>query len=287
MVVQMLKPQTVILDGLGFPEAPRWHNGALWFSDMTDGRVYRMTASGRARPMVQVAGQPSGLGWLPDGRLLVVSMQDRALWRLDPDGLVQLADLSMLADFHCNDMVVDRHGRAYVGNFGFDLPAKAAPQSTHLILVTPEGHARIVADDLMFPNGAVITPDGRTLIVAETFASRLTAFTIEENGDLSDRREWAVLERFTPDGICLDSEGAVWAASPIGAEVLRIVEGGQVTHRIGVERPHAIACALGGADGCTLFIASGRISFNTERSREQRSGCIETVRVPFAGASAA
>jgi len=148
-----LKTEKVLLDGLAFPEAPRWRDGELWFSDMTAQKVMRIGLDGKVKTVVEVSGQPSGLGWLPDGRLLVVSMTDRRLLRLDPGGLAVVADLSALAPFHCNDMVVDKDGRAYIGNFGFDLPAKAEAKPTVLILVTPEGKTSTVAGDLLFPNG--------------------------------------------------------------------------------------------------------------------------------------
>ena len=192
---------TPFLDRLAFPEAPRWHDGALWFSDFYTQRIQRVDMKGRCETVASVPGQPSGLGWLPDGRLLVVSMTDRRLLRLDGSVLVEVADLSKLAPFHCNDMVVDAKGRTYIGNFGFDFAARQAPRPTGLILVLPDGQARVVAQDLHFPNGAVITPDGRTLIIGETYASRLTAFDIADDGSLSGRRVWATLDKAAPDGI--------------------------------------------------------------------------------------
>jgi sugar lactone lactonase YvrE len=278
----VLKTEGVLLDGLAFPEAPRWRDGELWFSDMTAQKVMRVSLDGKVSIVVEVPGQPSGLGWLPDGRLLVVSMTDRRLLRLDPAGLTVVADLSAWAPFHCNDMVVDEKGRAYVGNFGFDLPAKAEAKPTVLILVTPEGKTSVVAEDLSFPNGSVITADGRTLIVAESFGARLTAFAVAQDGSLSNRRVWARLEAAGPDGICLDAEGAVWVASPIGREVLRVREGGEVTHRIATEN-QAVACMLGGPDRRTLFVLSCQIIPEREKSCALKSGRIETVRVDVAG----
>src|SRR5215470_17338669 len=177
----------VLLDGLYFPEGPRWHEGKLWFSDMHGHRVIKLGLDGKAETVVEVPAAPSGLGWLPDGRLLVVSMKDRRLLRLDANGLAQVADLSRLAPFHCNDMVVDAQGRAYVGNFGFDLHGGAAHVPTVLILVLPSGAARVVADDIQFPNGTVITPDGRTLIIGESFGACLTAFDVQADGSLTNR----------------------------------------------------------------------------------------------------
>jgi sugar lactone lactonase YvrE len=273
------------LGGLAFAESPRWHDGALWFSDFYDHRVCRVTAEGRAETVVEVPGQPSGLGWLPDGRMLVVSMNDRRLLRLDAGSLVEAADLSTLASWPCNDMLVDSQGRAYVGNFGFDLQHRAPFASTSLILVTPGGRARIVADDMHFPNGAVLTPDGRTLIVAESYGQRLTAFDVTVDGSLERRRIWAQLEGrgVGPDGICLDAEGAVWMASPVSREVLRVREGGAVTHRIATAN-QAVACMLGGADRKTLFVLTGRVLVTAEQSRAERSGMIYAARVEVAGA---
>ncbi len=272
----------VMLDGLRFPEGPRWHEGRFWFSDMHDGRVIASTMDGGTETIVDVAGEPSGLGWLPDGRLLVVSMRDRRLLRLDPDGLVEVADLSALATSHCNDMVVDAQGRAYVGNFGFDLHAGDSPTSTNLILVHPDGRSEIAAKDLQFPNGMVITPDGGTLIVAESFGARLAAFDIAEDGSLDGRRVWAKLEGDVPDGICLDEEGAIWVASPMGiGGVLRVREGGELTDRIEVEHD-AFACMLGGPDRKTLFICT---SGNSDPAKTgDRLGRIEIVEVDVPGA---
>ncbi|TFW02977.1 gluconolactonase [Oxalobacteraceae bacterium OM1] len=272
-----------IAAGLAFAESPRWHDGWLWFSDFYLQQVMRVRPGGTPEVVVDVPGQPSGLGWLPDGRLLVVSMTDRRLLRLDPDGLVTVADLSAHAPGHCNDMVVDRHGRAYIGNFGFDMMNREAPRPTVLLMVTPDGQVRVAADDLLFPNGCVITPDERTLIVAETFGKRLTAFDIAADGSLSNRRIWAELGDASPDGICLDAEGAVWVASPTTSEFLRVREGGTVADRIPAPS-QAIACALGGDDGRTLFMLSGRVS-KAPRALAERTARIDaaTVAVRHAG----
>jgi sugar lactone lactonase YvrE len=272
----------ILLDGLLFPEGPRWHDGKLWFSDMQGLFVMTLEATGHSEKIVEVKGSPSGLGWLPDGRLLVVSMLDRRLLRLDPGGLVEVADLGHLASFHCNDMVVDEQGRAYVGNFGFDYAANAPVEPAEIVLVTPEGHARIVAEDLLFPNGTVITPDRQTLIVAETFGNQLTAFDLEENGSLTNRRVWANLEGVFPDGICLDAEGAIWVAAPHPGEVMRVLKGGEITHRVSVStRPYA--CMLGRDDRCTLFICTAGSAIPDE-VRAMPGGKIETVRVEVPGA---
>jgi sugar lactone lactonase YvrE len=272
----------VLIDGLRFPEGPRWHEGRFWFSDMHDGKVIAASMDGKSETIVEVSADPSGLGWLPDGRLLVVSMRDRRLLRLDPEGLTEVADLSAHAAFHCNDMVVDAQGRAYVGNFGFDLNAGDKPVSANLILVHPDGRSEIAAPDLQFPNGTVITPDGQTLIVAESFGARLTAFDIAEDGTLSGRRVWAELEGAVPDGICLDEEGAIWLASPVGqGGLLRVREGGEVLDRITVEHD-AFACMLGGSDGRTLFICTSASPDPAKTGN--RLGRIEVVDVHVRGA---
>lgn len=273
----------VVIDGLRFGEGPRWHEGRLWFSDMHDGWVLAMDASGELTRVCHVAAEPSGLGWLPDGRLLVVSMQDRRVLRLEADGRLDThSDLAGLARFHCNDMVVAGDGRAWVGNFGFDLHGGAAFRSTELIRVDPDGNASIAATELAFPNGTVITPDGLTLIIGESFAGRLTAFDIGSDGTLTNRRLWAQLpDGWIPDGICLDAEGGIWVASPRGNVCLRILAGGEVTDVVELDRG-AFACMLGDADRRTLYICSARDS-DPARSAA-RSGRIERVRVDVPGA---
>ena len=274
----------VLLDGLAFPEGPRWHDDRLWFSDMHSLVVVAVDEAGNREDIVSVPNRPSGLGWLPDGRLLIVSMTDRKLLRLETEGqLTEIADLSAHAPFHCNDMVVDAAGRAYIGNFGFDLDAGEEPTTTNMILVTPDGDVQIAAKDLSFPNGTVITPDGKTLIVGESFGGKLTAFDIEPDGSLTGRRDWATISAAVPDGICLDAEGAIWVASPISAEVLRVLEGGEVTDRIKVST-QAFACMLGGRDGRTLFVCTAGNS-TPEECAKNRDGRIEafTVDVGRAG----
>lgn len=269
----------VLFDGLAFPEGPRWHDHRLWFSDQHTGRVVVATADGHAETVVGVPNGPSGLGWRPDGQLLVVSMRDRRLLRFDDSTLHEVADLSALVPFQCNDMVVDDHGRAYVGNFGFDLDGRGRFETTVLVRVDPDGTTAIVADDLAFPNGAVITPDGTTLIIGETLAGRLTAFTVQPDGSLTDRRVWAELPGAAPDGCCLDSEGAIWVADPMGRRVVRVREGGEITDTVIVADPNsAYACALGGPDGTTLFVCTAPTS-TPELALEHMGGRIETVTV--------
>jgi len=275
------KPTFEVLEqGLRFPEGPRWHAGRLYYSDMYAGEVRALDLNGRAEVVARVPAHPSGLGWRPDGTLLVVSMQDRKLLAVAPGdttGKTSLvADLSALAPFHCNDMVVDARRRAYVGNFGSDIQGGAAPTATVLILVDENGRARIVAEDLLFPNGMVLSPDGRRLVVAETFAARLTAFDVAPDGSLSNRRVFAELGKATPDGICLDAEGAVWVASPFSNELIRVRDGGEVAERIATERM-PIACALGGPRGRTLFVLNS-LDFEPEKT-VARSARIETLEV--------
>jgi sugar lactone lactonase YvrE len=275
---------TVILDGLAFPEGPRWHEGRLWFSDQHDKRVLAMSVDGVGETIVEVPQQASGLGWLPDRRLLVVSMLDRTVMRLEPDGaFVVHADLSGLAPGSCNDMVVDAHGRAYVGNFGFDMYAGDKPRETCLIAVEPDGRAHVVAEELAFPNGSVITADGSTLLVGESMASRISAFDIRPDGTLGDRRVWAQLHGATVDGMCLDAEGAVWAACPFTGRVLRLREGGEVVDEVKGTHPGAFACMLGGADRCTLYLCTAPTHI-PEEARAAHGGRIEAVRVEVPGA---
>ncbi|MGH8011632.1 MAG: SMP-30/gluconolactonase/LRE family protein [Candidatus Binataceae bacterium] len=272
----------LLLDGLAFPEGPRWHEGRLWFSDMHAHRVMSVGLDGKTSIVAEVPAWPSGLGWLPDGRLLIVSMTDRRLLRLDPDGLKVAADLSDLASFHCNDMVVDGKGRAYVGNFGYDLISNAPFKAAELVLVPPEGNARVAARDLEFPNGSVVTPDGGTLIVGESMGHRLLSFHIDEDGSLTNRRTWAELGEAVPDGIALDAENAIWVASPFTKELLRVREGGAIVERMRFELM-PIACALGGHDRRTLFILLAE-SINPDECRAKRSARIETAAVAVAGA---
>jgi sugar lactone lactonase YvrE len=273
---------SVLLEDLCFPEGPRWRGDRLWFSDMHDRRVKTVDLSGRCESRFEVPASPSGLGWLPDGRLLVVSMSDRRLLRMDPGGLVLHADLSALASFDCNDMVTDARGRSYVGNFGFDLHAQATPRFAEIVLVTASGDARVVAGEMRFPNGSVITPDGRTLVVGESTGARLTAFDIEDDGSLSGRRVWAPLEGVVPDGICLDAENAIWVASPLGNELVRVREGGEITHRVTTNH-RAIACMLGGPRRRHLFVCTAS-AMAPEACRAQRPGRIEVAEVDVPGA---
>ncbi len=267
-------------EGLHFGEGPRIHEGHLWCSDMHGQAVLKFDSAGQPQHIVTIDSDPSGLGWLPNGDLLIVSMRDRRVMRWDGHTLSEHANLFDLAPWHCNDMVVDAQGRAYVGNFGFDLPGRASIAPTNLILVEPDGSARTVADNLMFPNGTVITPDGKTLIVGETFGSRLTAFDIQSNGDLTNRRVWAELsDKAVPDGICLDEAGGIWVASPTTNDCLRIIEGGEVTHRVAFDRG-AFACIL---HGTQLYTLTAKDS-HPEVCKASATGRIEVSQAPYAAA---
>jgi sugar lactone lactonase YvrE len=276
---------SVLLDGLVFPECPRWRQGKLWLSDMREDKVLTVDAEGRSE-VVASFERPAGLGFLPDGRVLIVSGVDPFLRRLDPGGLHTVADLTSLGSAVLNDMVVDRDGRAYIGDDAFNFGAPARPG--RLILVTPDGEARVVAENLAYPNGMVITPDGGRLIVAETIGRRLTAFHVAQDGSLIGRRLFADLAvgsigGILPDGICLDAEGAVWVASPATSEFLRVREGGVIADRVSVPGRWAVACTLGGEDRRTLFLCTARTT-PQDLAQGKSAGSIETIRVDVPGA---
>jgi sugar lactone lactonase YvrE len=275
-------PRTV-LGGLAFPEGPRWRDGELVFSDMHADEVVAMAPDGSRRTVFKHDQPVSGLGWLPDGRMLVVSMNDRKLMRIEPGGRASVhADLGAIATGNCNDMVVDAAGRAYVGNFGVGYPP-GPPQPAKIARVDPDGTTSVAAEDLIFPNGTIITPGGGTLVVGETFAARLTAFDVAPDGALSNRRVWAQLPQgAVPDGICLDAEGAIWVASPTSSEALRVREGGDVTDRIATGRG-CYACMLGGADRKTLYLLVSDGSTPAE-CRANKTASIDAVEVGVAGA---
>ncbi len=288
----MLKAE-VITEGLHFGEGPRWHEGRLWFSDFYDHAVKSMDAQGNTRIEVQLDEQPSGLGWLPDGRLLIVAMESMKVMRREGADLVEHADLSALSVHLCNDMVVDGEGRAWVGNFGFDLDAAMAsgsveevlanPPTTNLVRVDADGSVHLAAPDMRFPNGSVITPDGNTLVVAETLAGCLTAFDIEAAGTLTNRRQWAAMEMRAPDGICLDQNGNIWVANALAAECVLVAGGGDILERVQTSQ-NCYACMLGGDDGRDLFCVTAASSSKVEASAT-RTGKIECACVtsPAAG----
>ena len=285
----MIKTTEILIDGFTFTEGPRWHEGRLYFSDFFTHRVVAVDTKGQHETIVKTPYQPSGLGWLPDGSLLIVSMNDQKLLHFDNGVLTEAADLSELATHYCNDMVVDKSGNAYIGNFGFDLHGGEALKPTNLILVRPGEDPCVVAENLFFPNGTVITPDGKTLILGETFSSCLTAFDINSDATLSNRRVWADLSSIeegyapVPDGICLDAEGAIWVASPSTNDVIRVKEGGALLDKVKVDMG-AFACMLGGDKGNTLFISTSKDS-QEEVCLKEKSARIETIEVdvPRAG----
>jgi sugar lactone lactonase YvrE len=270
-----------LLAGLSFGEGPRWRDGKLWFSDFYVHQVRTVDESGKTETIVEVPGRPSGLGWRPDGTLLIVNMLDRRLMQFAGGKLSIAAELRPLAPAPCNDMVVDGQGRAYVGNFGYDRHAGEAQRTTCLIRVDPDGSIQKAADELLFPNGTVITPDGRTMVVGETFAHRLTAFDVAPDGTLSNRRLWAEIDGCYPDGICLDAEGAIWVSDPYGRRVMRVEEGGKVSHSVDLGPRGAYACMLGGADRHTLFVVTN--SGSGPSTADKRDGRIETMRVDVPG----
>ncbi len=290
---------TTLIGGLSFTECPRWRDGRLYVSDRFTRRVLAVAMDGTAKTFAQTAGLPCGLGFLPDGRLLITSMLDRKILRREHDGsIVEHADLSSLAPWQLNDMLVDGEGRAWAGNFGFDLMGGAPARSTVLICVTPDGKARIAAEGLGFPNGMVLTPDGGTLIVAETMMNRLSAF--EVLGDsLGKRRTWAafgppptsddvsqILQHadVVPDGMCLDAEGAVWVADVIKHRVIRVAEGGAILNELKTDDGCMFACMLGGEDGRTLFACAAPTFDDAEASANHRASVLmTTVEVPHAG----
>ena len=291
----------LIFDDLAFGEAPRWHDGRLWLSDIFAKRVITVGLDGAAAVVCEMDDHPSGLGWLPDGRLLVVSMLERRLMRLDPQGLVEHADLRGVCPGNCNDMVVDRHGRAYVGNTGYEYRYRGQPvpvrTATSLVLVTPSGEVHRQSGTLMFPNGCAITGDGRTLVVAQSHAGRLTAYGIQSDGFLTAERVFAQLPagRDNPDGICVDADGAVWMADPPHQCCVRVLDGGQLTHIVDTAPYECVACTLGGDDGRTLLLVLAQdrndpacVKFSVgDPASSARVGRIEAIRVdtPAAGPS--
>ncbi|WP_164156802.1 SMP-30/gluconolactonase/LRE family protein [Sandarakinorhabdus rubra] len=290
----MARSITHLADGIYFGEGPRWHDGRLWFSDFHAFAVKSVDLAGHVRTELQIDDWPSGLGWLPDGSLLVVAMRSRRLLRRWPDGRITThADLSGLAAWHTNDMVVDGEGRAYVGNFGLDLETAiheqgfeaviANPVGANLIRVDPDGSVHLAAPDLAFPNGSMITSDGRTLIVGESTGMRLTAFSIAADGSLQDRRVWAALPGIVPDGACLDAEGAVWLADAGAARCVRVAEGGALLDTIETDQP-CYACMLGGPERRHLFMLTAPSALVSDCAPAPRGHLVVAqVDVPGAG----
>lgn len=274
----------IFAEDFTFLEGPRWHEGRLWLSDIWDYTVFAIDENGAREAIVRVPERPSGLGFMPDGTPLIVSMINRHLYRLVDGGLVLHADLSALIDSEINDMVVDAEGRAYVGNMGYDLFSGAEAKTAEITLVEADGRFRHVAADLDFPNGMAISADGTTLYVAESFGHRVSAFSRAADGSLGARRTLVELPDQIPDGICLDTDGSVWVSGVTGGAFILIGSDGQARARIDVSPRAAIACQLGGSDGHTLFCLTyaGGIE---ELSRGEPGARIEVARVdtPAAG----
>ncbi|HEY1830451.1 MAG TPA: SMP-30/gluconolactonase/LRE family protein [Acidimicrobiales bacterium] len=278
------------LSGLYFGECPRWHDGRLWYSDFFDHAIFSVSPGGDRRTEVDFEGEPAGLGWLPDGHLLINSRLDRAIVRQEPNGtLVHHGDLSPWATWHANDMVVASNGQAYCGNFGFDLDglyegtATASDiTTTSLIRVDPDGTSCEAAGDIAFPNGTVITEDGRTLIIAESMGAKLTAFDRLDDGTLANRREWAALPGIAPDGICLCADNTVWVSNALGANCVRVAEGGAILEEVVTSRG-CFACMLGDEDRQTLYLITAESS-HAAKARAERNGAIEKARTSVPGA---
>jgi sugar lactone lactonase YvrE len=247
-----MQKMRILWSGLAFGESVRWHSDRAWCADWGAGTIVAVDLDGNGGPVRTVPAMPASFDWLPDGRMLVLA---GGLVRVDPDGSTNShGDLTGLGS-RWNELVVDAHGNAYVNQVGFDLMGGEEPRSGTIVLMTPDGPARTVADDVWFPNGMAITQDGTTLIVAESYRNRLSAFTIGHGGVLSDRRVWAELGGGVPDGICMDAEGAVWYADVPNRCCARVAQGGELLQRIELDRG-AFSCMLGGPDGRTLLIAA-------------------------------
>jgi sugar lactone lactonase YvrE len=283
----------LVREGLAFGEDPRWHDGRLWYSDFYRRGVYSMDTEGEERLEHVVEGQPSGLGWLPDGDLLCVSMLDHHVLRFHDGESSLFCDISAYCGFWANDMITSASGVSYVGNFGFDLDVMLRdegaaamlvnrPPTTNLVVISPDGDVLQVIPDMDFPNGTVITPDGTTLIVGETLSCRLTAFDIAPDGRLSNRRVWAQMEFVYTDGMCLDAEGQIWLANAIAPNCLRVREGGEITAMVETGQT-SYACMLGGEDRRSLYIMTAPTS-DRFTIADQRAGRIEVVEVDVPGA---
>jgi sugar lactone lactonase YvrE len=279
----MTELQTIV-SGRAFLEGPRWHDGALFVSDMHGHEVLRVDADGASTVVLALDDAPSGLGWLPDGRMLVVSMDDRCVLRLDDGAAVVHADCTSFAPHEINDMVVDRHGHAFVSQFGHDHHGGEKLRRAPVLRVDPDGSVHQATDALRMANGMVITADGQTLVVAESVGRRLLGFDLADDGSLANERVWADLpEMDYPDGICIDADDAIWCAGPASDRFVRVLEGGEVTDVVEVTGRHAIACALGGDDGHTLFCCTSPTQGQPDLSRATRGAKVETTRVAVPG----
>jgi len=268
-----------LLTGLAFGESPRWHEDRLWFSNWGAQEVVAVDLEGKSEVIVRVPSFPFSIDWLPDGRLLLTSGRSGLLLRREPDGeLLTHADLTSLSG-GWNEIVVDGRGNAYLNGGGFDLLAGEAFAPGIVALVTSDGSARQVADGIAFPNGMAVTPDNKTLIVAESYAKRLTAFDIEASGSLSNRRGWADLGDGVPDGICIDAEGAVWYGDVPNKRCVRVREGGEVLQTIDLDRG-CFACMLGGVDNRTLFMMAAKWGGPAAMAEAPRTGQVLTAQAP-------
>jgi sugar lactone lactonase YvrE len=273
-----------LVNGIMFGESPRWHENRLWFSDWGAQEVIAVDLSGNSEVILNVASFPFSIDWLADGRLLIVSATDRRLLRREPEGsLVTHANLAGLSGFPWNEIVVDGRDNAYVNNIGFDFSPDAQPGPGSLALVTPDGSTRQVADQVAFPNGMVVTADNSTLILAESYANRLTAFDIAADGSLSKRRVWADLGDGVPDGICIDADNAVWYADVPNMRCVRVREGGEVLQTIELDRG-CFACMLGGPENRTLFMVAREWSGPASAADGSRSGQVLSTQAPAPGA---
>ena len=276
-----------LITGLAFGESPRWHNGRLWVSDWGDRQIIAVDPDGKSEVTVRLgfsSFQAICMDWLPDGRMLIVSSQaGLLLCRQADESLITYADLNGLSDKGWNEIVSDSRGNTYVNGGGFNLAAGEKFAPGIIALVTPDGAVRQVADQIAFPNGMTVTPDNGTLIVAESYGKRLTAFDIAADGSLSNRRVWANLGDGVPDGICTDAEGAVWYADVPNKRCVRVREGGAVLQTIELDRG-GFACMLGGADRKTLFIVVREWRGMENATDERRTGQVLTAQAPAAGA---
>lgn len=284
---------TVVLDGYTYFECPRWRDGRIWVSDFYSQQVLSAREDGSdVRVEAEVPQQPSGLGWLPDGRLLIVSMRDHTILRREDDGsLVVHADLSSHVSANLNDMLVDSRGRAYVGNFGFDLMNLATPDTADLLRVDPDGSVHVVAKDLYFPNGMALTPDGE-LLVDETVGNRISVFAVHPDGSLGERRDWVKFAELpdmsdmttalgqlvlAPDGCAIDTDGSLWVADALGQRVVHVVPGKGVVDQLEFDTG-VFACGFGGDDGRTLFVCAAP-DFDEHQRKVETEGKLLAVRV--------
>jgi len=265
-----------LMTNLGFGESPRWHNGRFWFANWVANELIALDLNGNSKVILRMPSFPFSIDWLPDGSLLVVSGRERQLLRMEPDGsLVKNANLSDLPDVGFNEIVVDGRGNVYVNGGSFNGPGIIA-------LVAPDGSVRQVADGIAFPNGMAITPDNTTLIIAESYGKKLTAFDIAHDGSLSNRRVWADLGDGVPDGICMDAEGAVWYADVPNKRCVRVREGGEVLQTINVDRG-CFACMLGGPERKTLFVVAAEWHGFEKMTDGSRTGQVLSIEVPVKG----